>query len=75
MSSRNLSKDTAEKWKSGSLTTEGKEWLTFDMDKKGHVVYLKCEVCNIYLSNIEHMKKFSRAGASKGSSNLFEYCD
>ena len=40
------------------------------MNKKGHVVYLKCKVCNIYLSNIEHMKNFSLAWASEGSSNL-----
>ena len=71
LSSRNLSKDTAEKWKSGSLATyDRKEWLTFDVDKKGHVVYLKCKVCNIYLSNIEHMENFSRAWTSEGSSNL-----
>ena len=68
---RNLSKDTAESWKNGTLLNySAEEWLEINADKKGNVITSSCKVCKMYASNIESIKNFSRAWAGDGSTNL-----
>ena len=60
---------TVEKWITGNDDINASVWLKFEADRQGHVLSLKCSVCNQFKDKLVGMRNY-RAAFVDGTTNV-----